>query len=259
MAKESKGITISESLAQVADRMKDHMEAQKAQRSAYAASAHSQKNPPNFNQTCKGWAKKDGWSLREAANLLSRCNPDRPHDLEGQKSLNTEVEKLYQFMLSQANQGLVLLKPDAFKRNYKVSPLMLLKWAADQDIEIPSEVFVPIIATISAKVARPADAGSSGNTASNSGTSPAQASAHSTQLLKVQQAAIEKFWLNRDEDRPPSSEEVVAWIRSEYKTSERAAESIDLIIRADDRKRGGLIGRKSKAKGGTQRIYKNPK
>lgn len=63
---------------------------------------------------------------------------------------------------------------------------------------------------------------------------------YSTPLLGHLRWAIETFWLDYDPTNPPKSSKIIGELEKRN-VSNRAAQAIDLIIRPEDRRRGGQV------------------
>jgi len=60
-----------------------------------------------------------------------------------------------------------------------------------------------------------------------------------TPALDALKAAIHRFWLNSDPNRPPKSQEIVDWLMDAHGMTKTMAGSIDRIIRPEALRKGG--------------------
>lgn len=80
------------------------------------------------------------------------------------------------------------------------------------------------------------------NSSESSSFCPNPLCQYSTPLLKIASAAIKEHWLNFDRDKPPTQENIIQWIQSNFpKTSDNEAKAVARLIQHESRSKGGNV------------------
>ena len=100
-----------------------------------AANPHYQRLSASYGRRCEEWAKRDYWTMDEAANLLAGTDPGRPQRIDGQNELNQLTATIRNF-LKRAN----ISKEGGLTKRVLAKEVM--KWAVGKDIEVPEPLLL---------------------------------------------------------------------------------------------------------------------
>lgn len=110
------------------DKMKSQREQQLA---ANATNPHFGHMHESYPDRCRQWAKRDLWSLDEAANLLAGTDPERPDEIAGQEQLTKVIQTIKTWL-----KNSTIPTKGTLTKKYVAKEI--IPWAREKQLPVPA-------------------------------------------------------------------------------------------------------------------------